>query len=251
MMPPIQTRVGLILEHDNRFCGRSAYSEWSREARSPTDLWATAFGIDVDDYARDTLRLLAVCLTSPDARVWPLKLTRLLSSHGDPTVGFFAAQLVTSGRTMGPGTLAGAAALLATWVELDDDGRAALLMPARTQRQRLAGFGVPFRAADERMVALKAAIDDTPARNGRHWQAMTAIVQAVATFADVQPNISIGSAAVLLDLGVPPERCGLGLTLLMSHVFLGHAVEAASTDAALQTLPAAAVRYVGPPPRRS
>jgi hypothetical protein len=251
-MQPIETRVGLILDNDHRFLGRSAYTEWMRDAKAPTDLWATALGITVDNSARSVLRMLAVCLTSPDARVWPLKLTRLLSSHGDPAVGFFAAQLVSSGRTMGPGTVAGAAALVAQWTSLDADGRAALLARARAQpKLRWAGFGVAFRASDERLVALRAAIADTPVAAGRHWVAMGQLVDEVAGFSSVLPNMSLGTAAVLLDLGVTPDLCGLGVSMLMSHVFLAHAVEARSTDAALQTLPSSSVSYAGPAPRSS
>lgn len=252
MIPPIETRVGLILDDDNRFLGRSTYAEWMRDAKAPTDLWATALGITVDNSARSVLRVLAVCLTSPDARVWPLKLTRLLSCHGDPAVGFFAAQLVSSGRTMGPGTVTGAAALLAQWAALTDDGRAALLADARSQpKLRLAGFGVPFRPTDERLVALRAQIATTPAAAGRHWVAMGQLVDEVGHFSSASPNVALGVAALLLDLGVAPDLCGLGLSMLMSHVFLAHAVEASSTDAVLQTLPPSTVRYVGPAPRSS
>jgi hypothetical protein len=251
-MQPIETRVGLILDNDNRFLGRSTYTEWLRDAKAPTDLWAAALGISVDNSARSVLRVLAVCLTSPDARVWPLKLTRLLSSHGDAAVGFFAAQLVSSGRTMGPGTVTGAAALLKQWALLDDDGRAALLATARAQpKLRWAGFGVPFRATDERLVALRSAIASTPAAAGRHWMAMAQLVDEVAGFSSASPNVILGTAALLLDLGVVPDQCGVGVSMLVSHMFLAHAVEASSTDAALQTLPSSSVSYAGPGPRSS
>jgi len=252
MIAPIETRVGTILDDDNRFFGRSAFGTWMQEAKSPTDLVAVALGIDVDDRARELLRVLAVSLTSPDARVWPLKLTRLLACHGDPAAAFFSAQLVSSGKTMGPGTVTGAAALLERWTAGDDAARAALIAGARAESKvRLPGFGVPFRLDDERLVGLSAVIDAGPARAGRHWRGMRALCLEVATFSEARPNVALGAAAVLLDLGVTPALCGLGLSMLMAHVFVAHAIEAATTDTALQSLPSTAVRYVGPAPRRT
>ena len=251
-MNPIETRVGTILLDDNRFFGRSAFHEWMRDARSPTDLVAAALGIDVDNNAREVLRVLSVAVTSPDARVWPLKLTRLLACYGDAAMAFFTAQLVSSGRIMGPGTVAGAAAMLARWTTDDDDTRTAFIAAAKTQSKvRLPGFGVPFRQHDERLVGLTAVIDKSPAQHGRHWRAMGILRRDVATFSDVSPNVSLGVAALLLDLGVAPDMCGLALSMLMSHVFLAHAIEASTTDAALQTLPTTTVHYAGPPARSS
>ena len=255
-MKPIETRVGVILEHDNRFFGRSAFDDWMNEVQAPSDLVATALGVTVDDTTRELWRVVAVSLTSPDARVWPLKLTRILASHGDAAAAFFAAQLVNTGKTMGPGTVAGAAALLSTWTALDAAGRSAQLTAWKTAaasdgKLRLPGFGVPFRAEDERLVGMRRVVDPTPAARRPHWRAMGELIAGVATVSSVKPNVAIGVAAVLLDCGVRPALCGLGLSMLMAHVFLGHAVEAIDTDAALQTLPTSFVRYVGPAPRSS
>ncbi len=248
LTPPITTRVGVILDDDNRFFGRSVFHEWEGETRAPSDLVFAALGVDVDDHVRETLRLVAVCLTSPDARVWPLKLTRVLGSNGDAAAAFFGAQLVSTGRTMGPGTVSGAAALLSRTAGIaDDDAFAAALADVRAQSGgRLAGFGVPFREQDERLTGLRRLIEARPRhRAGRHWRALERAVAVVK----VAPNVALGVAALLLDCGVRPSLCGLGLSLLMAHVFLGHAVEAGDTDGALRALPASAVDYRGPPRR--
>lgn len=247
---PIETRVGVILADDNHFLGRSAFSAWVNDAQAPSDLTIAALGVDVDDHAREAVRLIAVCLSSPDARVWPLKLTRVLASHGDAAAAFFGAQLVSTGRTMGPGTVTGAATLLAglgAVVDADDDAFRAAVDDARAAaRGRLPGFGVPFRPQDERLVGMRALIAARPAhRARRYWRTFERAVDVVP----VAANVALGTAALLLDIGVPAPLCGLGLSLLMTHVFLGHAVEAVHTDAVLRALPATCVTYVGPPRR--
>ena len=103
-MQPIDTRVGLIVDGDNRYLGRSVFAEWVHLLKDPGDGLLVALGLpEPTAQAREVLGLLVLGLTSPDARVWPLKLTRLLASHGDPLAGYFGAQLVSAGKLMGPG----------------------------------------------------------------------------------------------------------------------------------------------------
>jgi hypothetical protein len=57
---------------------------------------------------------------------------------------------------------------------------------------------------------------------------------------------------MFLDIGIEPERAGVALAVMMSHVFLAHALEAATHDGPrLHSLPAEAVEYRGAPPRHS
>lgn len=250
MSTPIDTRVGLIVDGDNRFLGRSVFSEWEPEVQSPSDTLLLSLGVrELTDLNREAARLASVCLLSPDARVWPLKLARLLSSRGDAVAGYFGAQLVTAGRVMGPGAGTPAACCL-HWVAeragVDpsaDEIRAAVdAFKREAGTHILGGFGVPFRPADERRVALLRFVGEGPLSRRRYWQLHLRLVTALAP---KPPNIVISLAALLLDSGVPAGRCGIAVSVLMSHVFLAHALEAAQTDGALASLPRELVGYRG------
>lgn len=249
-MSPIDTRVGLIQRDDNRFCGQSAFQHWVNVWSGPFDANLAALGIELTPLNREAMRLITVASTSPDARVWPLKLSRLLSSWGDATAGYFGSQLVTAGKVMGPGAVLGAAQCLSFLsAHLGEDFTVAEVA-ARLAEFRAAnpgpvgGFGVPFRPADERRVALLGFVGSGPLRR-RHWR-IHELLDAARPNPQTAPNVGLAFAALLLDAGAPAERCGLVTTLLMSHVFLAHAVEAADTDGApLNAWPVDAVKYEG------
>lgn len=247
-MSPIDTRVGLIQRDDNRFCGQSAFQHWVNVWSGPFDANLAALGIELTPLNREAMRLITVASTSPDARVWPLKLSRLLSSWGDATAGYFGSQLVTAGKVMGPGAVRGAARCLAHLASHVGPDFTVAEVAARFAEFRAAnpgpvgGFGVPFRPTDERRVALLRFVGDGSLRR-RHWRLHEALVDAAPLKA---PNVVLSIAALLLDAGVAAERSGLVTTLLMSHVFLAHALEAADTDGApLNAWPVDAVKYEG------
>ena len=194
-----------------------------------------------------------VSTTRPDARIWPLKLTRLLASHGDALAGYFGAQLVGTGKIMGPGAAVEAAQGLA-WIAAevaDHADHAAIARAGRTWRERMhnrfGGFGVPFRDVDERRTALLRLVGDGPLSRGRHWQLH---LRLVAAMHPLRPNCVISFVAMLLDIGLAPERAGIAVAVCMSQTFLAHAVEAAAIDGArAHDLPPAAIRYCGAAPR--
>ncbi|MDC0667693.1 hypothetical protein [Nannocystis radixulma] len=254
MTAPIHTRVGTIVDGDNRFFGRSVFTHWAHQVTAASDPLLLALGLPaITDQGREVLRLLVLGSISPDARVWPLKLTRLLASHGDPLVGYFGAQLVSAGKIMGPGALVGAAQALA-WIagEVGDDGddaavaRAVQLWRERAHN-RIGGFGVPFRDVDERRTGILRLVGDGPLSRGRYWRLH---LRVVAALHPLPPNIAITLAALVLDLGIAPEHAGIALAVCMSGNFLAHAVEAAAIDGArAHDLPRAAIRYTGAAPR--
>lgn len=255
-MEPIDTRVGLIVEGDNRFLGRSAYGDWCERMTSACDGLLVALGVrDPSPASREALRLAMLGTMSPDARVWPLKLTRLLASHGDPLAGFFGAQLVSTGKVMGPGAALHAARALqfvANRVgEAPTDAQVATAVAAWKTRcgGKVGGFGVPFRAEDERRVHLLRLAAGTPTADGRHYRLHE---QVVAAMHPLRPNVAFTVAALFLDIGIDAEHAGVALAVTMSHVFLAHALEAAAQDGPrLHSLPADAVEYRGVPPRHS
>ncbi|MBL8938877.1 MAG: hypothetical protein JNM69_30225 [Archangium sp.] len=252
-MKPIATRVGLIIDGDNRFLGRSVFDDWATRLSSPTEAMMAALGVEVNAENAEAFRLIALCGMSPDARVWPLKLTRLLSSWGDPVAGFFGAQLVTAGRVMGPGAAGGAAVMLSwfdTHLGATPTGPEVAEALAKWKREHpgpLLGFGVPFRAVDERRAAMLKLSHGRPVSKRRFWQLHLRLAEALPA---VPPNVALCFAALLLDSGVPPEHCGLATSHLMSHVFLAHAIEGAKTDGAVNVWPEGAVEFHGTPARR-
>lgn len=252
-MQPIATRVGLIIEGDNRFLGRSVFDDWVHRLASPVEAMMAVLGVEATTENAEAFRLVSLCGMSPDARVWPLKLTRLISSWGDPVAGFFGAQLVTAGKVMGPGAAGGAAVML-SWFDkrLGPTPSLAEMSEAldewkRTHPGPLLGFGVPFRPVDERRAAMVKIAGDRPLTKRRFWKLHVQLVEALPA---VQPNVAICFAALLLDAGVPPEHCGLATSFLMAHVFLAHAIEGAKLDAATTTWPVEAVAFAGTPARR-
>lgn len=254
---PVQ-RVGHIGDDDNRFCGHAVFAELATSVRSPAELWALACGVDqMSDDDHEVWRVMALALTSPDARVWPLKLARTLASYGNPVAGCFGAQLGNDSDRMGPGTATGAARSLAWIAEqagegADDATVASVVARHLAERGRIAGFGVPLRPEDERLVGLRRLLAGHSATAGRHWRLHEQVVTAVRAASGLAPNIVIGLAALLLDLGLRPARAGMAVSLLMAHTFAAHAIEAAEEDGPrLQELPPGAIAYAGVGARRT
>jgi hypothetical protein len=114
------------------------------------------------------------------------------------------------------------------------------------------GFGTPFRAYDERLVAFRECMRNREREDLPYWRTMTAIVDPIRNALGVEPNIGLGVAAAFLDLGIPVEAVGPLALALMSHMFLAHAVEGAKdASEVLRELPLASIRYVGRPSRTS
>lgn len=253
MSDPIFTRVGIILDGDNRFLGQSTFHGWVHDLEAASDATLAVLGVEVTAEAREVARLITIAALSPDARVWPLKLTRLLASYGDPLAGYFGAQLVSASNMMGPGAVTMAARGL-EWVRehAGDDAsdarvKDAVAMSCARSGGRFGGFGVPFREVDERRAGLLQLVGDGPVTRRPLWRLHEQVVKVLAP---LRPNVAVSFAAMLLDIGVPAERGGITLSMLMSPVFLAHALEGAAQDGArLNALPASCVSYRGMEPR--
>lgn len=254
---PIQ-RVGHIGYEDNRFCGAAVFAELAERIEEPIELLCLGFGMPpLDADGREVLRCIALCGTSPDARVWPLKMTRILSSYGNSFAGFFGAQLANFSDRMGPGTASHAAASL-RWLRdrlpaepTLDEVRAAVAEHLAT-RGRIAGFGVPFRQQDERLLGMYRLLAGHPARQGAAWRLHLQVVEAMRALEQLEPNIVIAFASLLADLGLPAERTGLFISMMMSPTFAAHAVEASLPEGALlRELAAEHLEDGSRPPRRS
>lgn len=256
---PIQ-RAGHIGTDDNRFCGSAVFAELATRVADPTALLCLAFGMPLPDAdGREVLRCACLSVTSPDARVWPLKMTRVLSSYRNPYAGFFGAQLANFSDRMGPGT-ATHAALSLCWIaeRLESTGQptdeqvAAVVAEHLASRGRIAGFGVPFRKEDERLLGLLRLLSGHSSQRGRFWQLHLRVVAAMRQREGLEPNIVIALVALFLDLGLPAARAGMFLTSMMAQNFAAHALEASERDTAiLQELEPRFLEDQSPPLRRS
>lgn len=265
MTRPIQ-RAGHIGDRDNRFCGHGVFTELHAATRDPFELVLLALGLRIADVDVEVVRCMALALCSPDARVWPLKLARTLAAYGNPIAGCFGAQLASDSERMGPGTAAGAAAslrwlaeeLAAAGLTVDADAAAvdaelaAAVERHRASRGRIMGFGVPFRAEDERLIALRQMLAGHPATRRPTWRLFERLATVMRARDGLAPNIVIALAALLVDLGLAPHRAGMLVGMIMAPNFCAHALDAADHDGGLLIeLPPEVLAYQGTAPRRS
>ncbi len=253
---PLLTHVGHAGHGDNRFRGHGVHGltgtlpYWS--------LISVAVGhrpLSAADCA--VLDALSVAACAADPRIWPLKAVRLGSAHGSATLGLCAGLLVTDG-VHGP-RVSGLAAEVFAVVrrEIGDEADEAALEQALERHfavrvRPIPGFGVAARGADERVTAFTDWCDREGRELGPYWRLMRRI-EAIAIRRRRTPvNISGAAAAVLLDLGFAPTQIHLPALFVIMQNFVANAAEGAlQAPEVLRELPAAAVRYVGAPPRRS
>jgi hypothetical protein len=207
--------------------------------------------------AKEVIDALSVCLTAADPRIWPLKVSRIVASYGETLAGFAAGQLAMMGMGMSPRIIGAAADHLVRLRHALQESRTGGEVARAVQDHvaaspRLAGYGIPMREQDERYQALRGFM----VRRGReglpHWHAQELLSEWLGRERGLAPNIGIGLAAALLDLGCSPVEAGALSTFLIEHTFAANAFEAAQQrEPLMQRLPDQYVAYVGPAPRVS
>lgn len=253
-MKPIPTRVAALGYPEHRFRGFAVFQELPGHSYAALIALAVSGRMPTDEET-ELLDLLAAVTTVADPRIWPLKLARVVSSYGSTLAGFAAAQLPLEGDRIGPPITVHAAQMLvevraALDAVSDDDQRREAVKAVVARRERLVGFGIPFRPEDERYVALRRELE-ARGRTGRpHWLAQELLADVVRAERGLSPNIGIGTAALLLDMGHSPSEAAAIVHFVNQHVFVANAFEGAG-QSALRELPAEAVRYVGRAPRIS
>jgi hypothetical protein len=254
----IPTRVALHVDGDNLYFGHRTIGELLGHETMTGLLAMAVTGRRPSGAERVVLDSIAVALCSADPRIWPLKLTRLVASYGGTLAGYGAAQLAMEGKTIGPWIIGHAAKELALLHEAvgdraaDADAVARIVRDFAAKRPRMAGYGVPFRELDERMVGLRGEVTRLRRDLMPFWTLQEALSSAMRGAWQIAPNVGIGIAAVLLDLRFTPAQASAMATFLNQNVFAANAFEAAQQRAPLmQKLPDAQVDYVGPARRRS
>jgi hypothetical protein len=254
----IRTRVARHIVGDNLYFGHSTIGDLLGEETSTGLMAMAATGRRPSVQERVVLDAIAVIITSADPRIWPLKLARLVASYGGTLAGFAAGQLAMEGKSIGPWTAGAAAEELVALRDLigerlgDDNAIHEAVSAHVEKRPRMVGYGVPFRARDERMEALRAHVLEMERNGLLFWKLQEALSLGMMRKWQAAPNAAIGVAAVLLDLGYTPLQASATTTFLNQNVFAANAFEAAQQrEPLMQRLPDECVDYVGPPPRMS
>jgi hypothetical protein len=253
----IRTRVALHVQGDNLYFGHRTLGELLGH-ETMTGLVAMAVsGRRPSEQEREVLDAIALVTSSADPRIWPLKLTRLVASYGGTLAGFAAGQLSIEGKQIGPWVVGYAARELVGLREaigdlVGDEARARTVIAERIGRSRLIGYGVPLRKRDERMDALRVHVVKLGRDGLPYWKLQEALSAEVLRTGSTAPNVGIGVAAILLDLGYTPQQASAVTTFLNQNVFAANAFEAAQQrEPLMQKLPAQHVTYVGPAARVS
>jgi len=253
-LEPLPTRVGWAGFGDYAHFGKQLYRDFLGQGTSFLGL--AVFSITGRLLPPDDVALvddLAVCMHCPEPRVWPAKLARLAASGGRFSAGV-AAGWSALDSAIGVQIGQDAATML---VELDaatassSDRDHAIASFVRS-RAALPGFGVHGRRVDERVVALRQAIERRGRQGGRFWRLAEDLWPVAHREKNLDPSFWAAVAGALLDLGLPPPAMPPILSLLFQPSYLAHAVEGADrAEPTLLELPADRVAYLGPAPRQS
>jgi hypothetical protein len=243
---------------DHRYFGYAAFGELLGN-ESLTGLGALSIlGRRLPADACALLDDAAVSLTLADPRIWPLKLTRLLSSYGCSLTGVAGGLLVQDNARIGPWVFQKAAELLEVFHRelgasgTDSESAEDVVRRYFASHEFMWGFGTPFRQHDERLVAFSARVRLRERDRLPYWSTFQAIAGVVVELRRAQPNIAMGLAAVCLDLGLRPDEIGPLATMLMQHMFFAHGVEGArNAPEIMRCLPDESVIFVERRSRRS
>lgn len=254
---PIRTRSARWGWSDHRYFGFAVFGELMGEPLSGmVALSVLGRRLSADELA--VLDEAAVALTLADPRIWPLKMTRVLASYGNTLPAAAAGLMVQEEARVGAWTCCRAAELLVAFRQQVDDQVDNLELLEGVVRRHLAqhhfvwGFGTPFRARDERLVALSACVERRGREELTHWRLFRNVAHVVGSIRSWEANIGMGIAACFLDMGMSPREIGVMAAALMQHMFMAHAAEASEQRSLiLQKLPDERVAFVGRPPRLS
>lgn len=248
--PIIKTHVAQAGYDDHRFCGRSLFNDLASRT-SLTQLIALSVSrhqLPADGI--DMLNDVATVLTVADPHIWPLKISRIAGAYGSLFPSLTAGQVCLQEGLIGPWSFNAVAEML---VELEE--KLCETLPASqieslirdyfTNQKQPPGFGVAFRAVDERLVALESCVDRRNRNNYRFWRLFLSLKEYSKKMS-LKPHIALGVSAVLLDLGFCSHDVIPLVISLLQAVFLANAVEASrEPQLVLQELPSKFVKYVG------
>jgi hypothetical protein len=254
--PVLPTRVGRATHAGNVFFGHRVEDELLGHETTTSLAILAVTGQRATRVQVDVLDDVATVLSAADPRIWLFKVARLASAYGGLVSGVVCANLCVHRAPVGHLATGRAAALLDELArEVGHPARQdaiAAALSARLAAGRLAGFGVAFRAEDERAIALARRLEESGRDQLPYLSLLRAIIPEVRARRGLEPNATSYIAASMLDLGFAPEHVGPLVFAIAQHEFVANAVEGArQAPPILQRLPDEHVAYVGPAPRVS
>jgi hypothetical protein len=257
MSDPIRTRVAHAEHGDNQYCGYSVLRDLAGKISTSSAIALAAGMRSITEEDARVLDDVLVCSLAADPRIWPLKVSRLLASYGGTAIAYGGAHLSLEGAKVSPWPTGECGELLVELARQLGDAPTAeaveRVVDARLEEKRIfPGFGVVFRDADERMVALEACLEQRHRTSRKYWRIMRLVEQALLRHKKLHANAGAGVAAACLDVGMTPRQAAIFATACASVCFLANAVEGAEQKPSqLRRLPDEALRYDGPGPRPS
>lgn len=244
-MTAIVTRVAHTGADELRFQGRRVFAELLGHVKTAQMIVLGISGHLLDDEQIAIIDDILTAMSSADPRLWPFKVTRLGASYGGAAFGVAATLVAGEGGMYGSNRLRDAARWLTALRAkagdrgLSDDEMAGELAGA-------AGFGVVYRARDERFAALMRQIE----RRGRHERPYVALCMQAARVARerirVEAHVYLLVAALCLDLDLEPDVIAAFGIVFLFHDSLANAVEGArQAPMVLQALPRQHVEFRG------
>ena len=259
---PLKTHVGRARWDEHDYHGFELFGELAGKESFSSLVALAVSGRRVPPEDWPVLDDIAAIVGVADPSIWPLKITRVISSYGRVLPAMACASLLYESHHVGPLTaVQGAASLRAIHDALgpsnpddsyDDAAVERAIVAYLSRTRRLAGFGVPFRAQDERLVALRKCITLRGRERKKFWVLNEKYMDVVRRERGLEPNVSIATCAVLLDLGFQADEVPFICYAFHQHAQLANAVEGArQAPEILRRLPPEKVRYMGVPPRAS
>ena len=247
-VPPITTRVGHTGADELRFHGRKVFAELLGRTNVGQIMVMGLTGRLLADPEVGLIDDIITAMTSTDPRLWPFKVTRLVSAYGTGAYGVAATLIAGEGGMYGTNRLESAARWLVDLGsgDITDDAIAAALDAGG------GGFGVLYRARDERFEALMSQV----VKRGYHERPFTTLCLRAVRIArerkQMEMHVSLALAALCLDLGMTPYQIGMFGLIYMFHDALANATEGAQQrPLVLQHLPQETLQWVGVEARRS
>jgi hypothetical protein len=251
---PLVTRVGRADWGENQFLGHAVRGELARDETLTGALVLAITGRRASREQRDVIDDITVSMLVADPRIWPLKMVRVVSAHGGAMAAFGAALLAAEGAVVGPSATKAAAELLCELgaaVSGTPDTALESAFDAQLARTgRLAGFGVPFRDRDERVLVLRERLIRRGAAELPHWRLFEQVTSLARLRHRLESNVVLAMAAACLDAGFAPAEVAQITMLAFQPAYLANALEGArQAPEILRRLPADSIRYAGRAPR--
>ncbi len=258
--PVIETYVGHAAWEENFFCGYKMHGDL---VGKEDGFWSmVSLAVGGKRLSKEQTRILddlSLSFLSADPRIWPPKVARLIASYGTAGAGF-AASYIAFDRGAAFGNIVGekiAALLVSIQKKIENGSIKKEQLPEvigeiLDKGEPIAGFGVPLREKDERVLAIKDCLKIRGFDKGPYWTLLLEIEKILFERKKIRLNGAGAMIAVCLDLGFNLSQVKRMTPILMTGMTFANSVEGADQcSPLLQNLPIQYISYKGPAQRMS